>query len=164
MSLSGEKESQKRQAGITALRLLAATPKTRREIARKLSDKGYDGAVVRQTLDELEKQGLLSDRSFAQNLVSRFIYTKPSGARRIRFELKRHGVSEKIREEVFAQFQVDEEKGRARELAGDRWRRFSRLPAEKRRKSVYDFLIRRGFDFQIARDLIEELEAEITVE
>ena len=149
----------KKQAGIHALRLLAASPKTRRELERKLSDKGYEEAVIRNTLDELERQGLLSDRNFAVDLVSRFIHARPSGARRIRFELKRRGVPAKLQEEVLAQFQADDERGRARELAAERWRRFSHLPVEKRIKRVYDFLIRRGFDFQTARDLIEELEA-----
>ena len=152
-------ESQQKQAWITSLRLLAATPKTRRELAAKLSDKGYAEAVIRETLDALESQGLLSDQAYARNLLGRFTLSQPSGKRKIAFELKRHGVPTGIRNELLEGLTPEDETGRAREIAGARWERLKTLPAEKRKKRIYDLLIRRGFDFQIARDILEELES-----
>lgn len=152
-------EPQKKQAWITALRLLAASPKSRLEISRKLAEKGYPREVVSETLSQLEGQNLLSDRAYAQNLAARLTHGKPSGTRKIAFELKRHGVSAKIREEILEEIKPDEEIRRARELAQGRWERLQNLPPEKRKKRVYDFLIRRGFDFQVVRDILEEFES-----
>ena len=153
-------ESQKKQATIMALRLLAATPKSRTELAGKLKRKGYDGHVIQETLDDLEAQGIVNDRVFAQDLTARFTQTRPSGRKKIQFELKKHAVPEKILEELVGAITPEAEAERARELARERWSRFERLPELKRKKKVYDFLIRRGFDFQITRDVIEGLETQ----
>lgn len=149
-------ESQKKQAWISSLRLLAASPKTRGELAKKLTEKGYPEEIVRQTLDQLESQGLLSDRAYAVNLLSRFVHAQPSGRRRIAFEMKKRGVPAKIREDVLSQVTPEQEADRAREIGLARWERFKNLDEPKRKKRVYDFLIRRGFDFQLVRDVVEE--------
>lgn len=151
-------DSQRKQAMITSLRLLTATAKSRTELAKRLKEKGYEEEVIEVTLVDLEKQGLLNDRTFAENLRSRLTLGKPSGSRKIEFEMKRRGVPSKIRQEVLEEITPEEESERARELGTARWEKFASLPAEKRRKRVYDFLIRRGFGFNIARDLIEEFE------
>ncbi len=158
MTETGPEEGQRKQAMITTLRLLAATPKSRFELTRRLREKGYAESVILQTLDELEKKGFLSDRAFAENLKSRFTLGKPSGSKKIAFELKRHGVPPQIREEVMSGLEPEEEMARAREIGMLRWNQHARLAPEKRKKRVYDFLLRRGFDYSIARDLIEEFE------
>ena len=152
-------ESQKKQAELTALRLLAASPKTRLQLSQKLLSKGYPRTVVEETLGRLEEQGLLNDRAFAKDLIAKWVHVKPSGIRKISFELKRRGISAKVREELLAELSPEAEGGRARELARAQWEAWSRLPEERRRKKVYDFLARRGFDFEVVRNLIEELEA-----
>ncbi len=149
---------QARQAWITSLRILAASPKSSNELERKLADKGYSVEVIQDTLALLVSKGLLNDQAYAQSIVSRFVTSQPSGAKRIGFELKRRRVSADIREQVLASLSESSELERAREAGLSRWERFRHLPVEKRKKRTYDFLVRRGFDFQIARDLIEEFE------
>lgn len=151
-------ESQAKQAWLTSLRLLTATPKTRKELEKKLLEKGYPQPIIQETLNRLEEQGLLSDQTYAKNLLSRLTYDKPSGRRKISFEMKRRGVPARIQEELLAAVSVEEETAKASELAQHKWLQGSQLDPEKRKKKVYDFLIRRGFDFQIARDIIERLE------
>ena len=153
-------ESQKKQAWISSLRFLAASPKSRTELAKKLADKGYPAPVIRETLDELEKQGFLNDRSYAQQLLARRIQGQPSGQRKISFELKHHGIPESIREEILSGLTPEEERTRARDVAVQRWERLKGQPLEKRKKRVYDLLIRRGFDYQVARDILDELRGE----
>ncbi len=154
-------DSQLKQAWLTSLRLLTATPKSRRDLSKKLLDKGYPEAVVQETLDQLEKQGFLSDLTYAKNLVSRLTHEKPSGRRKISFELKRRGVPAKIQEELLAEIDSTSESQKALELAEAKWQSWARLPDEKRRKRLYDYLMRRGFDFQIARETLEHLESNI---
>ena len=152
-------DPQKEQALIVSLRLLAASPKSRAEVARKLGEKGFRPELVTEVLDEMETKGLLSDKAFAQNLISRFTQGQPSGSRKISFELKRHGVPATLREEMLAGLEPEQEAERAREVAQARWERLKNLPDDKRKKRLYDFLIRRGFDFQLVRDIVEELES-----
>ena len=151
-------DEQEKQAWIVSLRLLAATPKSVKALREKLTEKGFPEAIIQKTIGKLESNGLLSDRVFAQNIVARFTQGNPSGNRKISFELKRKGVPEKLREEILGGLAPEDETERARELARGKWERFARLDPEKRKKRTYDFLIRRGFDFQTVRDVVEALE------
>lgn len=151
-------DPQKKQALITSMRLLAATAKSRIELAGRLKEKGYPDPVIQNTLDDLEKQGFLNDRTYARNLKSQFTFGKPSGSSKIAFELKRHGISAAIREEVLSEINPEEERERALDLGRIRWDKERKAPKEKRRQRVYSFLVRRGFSFSHARDVIETLE------
>jgi regulatory protein len=149
-------DGQKKQAWVTALRLLAATPKSSRELEKKLTEKGYPETVIRDTLSGLQEKGILDDFQYARNVASRFVYGKPSGMRKIEFELKKRHISPEIREDILGSLTEEEERERAREIGRMKWDAWARLSAEKRKKKTYDFLVRRGFDFSVARDLIEE--------
>lgn len=146
----------RKQAWITSLRLLAATPKTQKELSGKLLDKGYPQEIVAGVLADLQKQGILNDQAYAQNLAQRLRLGRPSGKRKIAFELKRHGISSQLQEEVLSGIGAEEERASAKEIGLEKWERFKNFPAEKRERRVYDFLVRRGFDFQMVRDLIRE--------
>ena len=152
--------SQKKQAWITSLRLLAASSKSGHELARRLDEKGYPKDVIAGTLAELEKKGLLNDRTYADQLVAKNVLGRPAGMRKIAFELKRHGIPPKIQEELLARLTPESEAERARELAGRQWERCKPLPLRNRKEKVYDFLIRRGFDFQTAREVVDQLPGE----
>lgn len=158
------RKEQQRQAWITALRLLAASPKSPAEIRKKLIQKGYPHAVVEGTLTALAEQSILSDRAFALELVNKYRHVVPSGRRKVAFELKRRGISATIRHEILNSLTETEEREKARELARQRWQRLAQVPLSKRKKRVYDFLIRRGFDFQIARELVQEFDADLSHE
>lgn len=148
---------QEKQALVTALRLLTATPKSRKGLQDKLKQKGYPPEVLDVTLDRLEKQGLLNDRALAQSLCQSYVNYKFSGRKRIAFELGKKGIRQNLIHEVLESYSPEEEKDKALELAKQKWDRWTRLDKMKRRKKVYDFLLRRGFDFNIARETIDKL-------
>ena len=147
----------KKQALMTSLRILAAAPKSRSQLAGRLCEKGYPAPVIRETLDQLEDQKLLNDARLAKDLTERFRVMKPSGKRRISFELKKRGIPQKIQNEVLEEIDEVSELETARELAASRWSRHSKDAGREKKKKVYDFLIRRGFDFQIARSAVEQV-------
>jgi regulatory protein len=153
---------QKKQAWITSLRLLAATPKSSMELSRKLEEKGYCKEVIEQTLSDLSAKRILDDEAFADNVMSRYLVGKPSGIRKIEFELKRHRVPARIREERLGGLTEEGERARAVEIGEAKWAHSSGLPVDKRKKKLYDFLVRRGFDFSIARDVVDELNGKKT--
>lgn len=151
-------DEQAKQAWAASLRLLAATPKTRKELERKLLDKNFPEEAVQTVLTELETRGLLSDAAYAKNLAIRLTQVKPSGRRKLSFEMKRHGVPAKVQQEILSEMTEEDEAARAKELASHKWEQNAKLERDKRKKKVFDFLLRRGFDFQIARETIEGLE------
>src|SRR3990167_7327860 len=131
-------QSRKKQALLISLRLLAASPKTSQELRKKLQAKGF-----------------LSDQAYAMNLLARYRGSSLSGRRKIAFEFKRHGIAKKIQDEILSGYSHEEEREQAESIARDRWNRLVKLPDEKRKKRVMDFLMRRGFEYQIVRDVLQ---------
>jgi regulatory protein len=81
-----------------ALSLLSYRPRSRGELARRLSRKGFPEPVVTACLDTLEARGLVDDRSFAEALVRDRIRLTHRGRARILAELARKGVSSPVAE------------------------------------------------------------------
>lgn len=153
-------ESQLRQANVVVLRWLAVSPKSRNDLQEKLRRKGFSDEVITLCLDGLEKAGIVSDAVFADQLLTKFRFGKISGKRKIAFELKKHRIKKETAENLLDGISEEEELQRAQELASQRWDRLLKLPVEKRKKRVYDFLNRRGFDFNIARHVMDNLTRE----
>lgn len=149
-------EEQYKQATITSLRLLAASPKSGQTLRKKLTDKGYPEKIISRVLDELGSQGILDDSTFAKDLVSRLTHLKAAGKYKVAFELKRQGVPEKIRHELLESITPESEFDRAFEQARLKWNGWKKLDTRKRKKRLYDFLIRKGYDFQIAQDVLQK--------
>ena len=157
-------EEQTKQAVITCLRLLAASPKSGQELRRKLEGKGYSSGTIDQALDDLKTQGVLDDTRYAKDLVARLTLGKCAGRHKITFELKRHGISKKISDEILGALSNEDETERALEQARMKWTGWSRLDPQKRKKRLYDFLMRKGYDFQIVQDILQKLTRETTQE
>lgn len=149
---------QEKQAFISALRLLAATPKSRKGLTQKLEQKGYSEEVLQSTLNRLEEQGLLNDRVYAQNLFQSFLTFRPSGRKRIAFELKKRGIGSALIRDLLDEYSPETEREKAFQLAEEKLNRWIKLDTKKRRKKIYDFLVRRGFDFTMAKETVEKLE------
>ena len=126
-------------------------------MAGKLSLRGYDGYIIRDVLNQLEAQGLLNDGLLARELLSKFKHQKPSGSRRIVFELRRRGITQTTCDQVLDGYSPDEEKTRAVELAHEKWKKLGTLALLKRKKRVYDFLLRRGFEYTVVSELMDRL-------
>ncbi len=155
-------DEQTKQAFITCLRLLAASPKSGHELRKKLADKGYPDEAVDRALADLREQGVLDDTKYARDLMARLTVGKAAGRRKIAFELKRHGISKKISDELLDTISNEDEIERALEQARLRWIAGSKLDPQKRKKRLYDFLIRKGYDFQIVQDILQRLSTEPT--
>ncbi|MDD5226224.1 MAG: regulatory protein RecX [Candidatus Omnitrophica bacterium] len=155
-------EEQTKQALITCLRLLAASPKSGQELRKKLASKGYTSEAIDQALKDLRDQGILDDTKYAQDLMARLTLGKCVGRHKIAFELKRHGISKKISEKLLEMLSNEDEAERALEQARMKWAGWSSLDPQKRKKRLYDFLIRKGYDFQIAQEILQKLSKEPT--
>lgn len=151
---------QEKQALVTSLRLLTVTPKSRRGLARKLEERGFPQTVIEGTLDHLEKQGVLNDRALGQSLLQSYLYRRPSGRKRIAFEMEKRGIKDSLIEELLEKDTPEEERARALDLARNKVAGWKKLDRTKRRKKLYDFLVRRGFDFNLSREVAEEVERE----
>ena len=137
-----------------AFRLLSIRSRSREELRKALQIRGHDAAAIAETLDSLERGGLLNEQAaleaFLLDREDRF------GKERLRHELRRRGFPAESIDRALAEISEDDERALAATLFRRRWDELSKLPAEKRKKRVFDFLDRRGFPKALIFELMGE--------
>jgi regulatory protein len=131
-----------------AVRLLAARDHSRRELRRKLARRISEEDLVDQVLADLERQGLISDRRFAETYVDQRC-RKGFGPLRIRAELAERGIDSGV-----AAACLDVDDAVWRDLLVDVARRkFGTDPVTDRREAARQgrFLEQRGFPVGLIR-------------
>jgi len=77
-----------------AIGLLARREHSRRELTRKLTQRGFDATAISQVLFTLEQESLLSESRFI-GMIVRVRSSKGLGPLRIIAELQTHGISQR---------------------------------------------------------------------
>ncbi len=149
-------------ARASALASVAARAQTTGEIRRKLSDKGFDGAVVEDTVAALEAMGVVDDAAFARAYARGRFAGRGHGPSRIRQDLQQKGVAREHVDAALADLADEEDvAGRARSDAAQRWAALaSEADPRKRKKKTLDFLLRRGHSFDDARQAADAAAAD----
>jgi regulatory protein len=139
----------KRSTYERALDMLEARARGADELRRLLVRKGEPAADVDETIERLTRAGLLDDAAYARQLARSKALNAGMSRRRIQQELGRRGVAREISTEaiadVFQDESVDEEKLIER-AAAKKLRTLGRFDEATRRRRLYAFLARRGFD------------------
>ncbi|HYF12350.1 MAG TPA: RecX family transcriptional regulator [Actinomycetota bacterium] len=128
-----------------ALGLLAVRPRSRRELAGRLRQAGFEEAEVSDELARLEAVGLVDDEDFARQVAEHELRNRRSGDRVVVSRLLAKGVDRATIERVVADAGAEPETERALAVAVDRARRLGGLPPETAFARLVPFLQRRGF-------------------
>jgi len=141
-----------------ALKFLKIRPRSITELKEKLEIKGFSHAEIETTANDLIASGLLDDRAFTKSWIN-YRLARPFGFRRIIQELKHKGIDQQIIDQAIKEIddQYDPEKI-AVEIAKRRWQRLPDIGADKKKKRVMDFLLRRGFEADIVLKILRNLE------
>lgn len=133
-------------ARLRAQRLLAVRPRSRRELLTRLRRHQVPPQICDAILDELQRDGLLDDARFARLWVDSRCAHRPSGAVRLRAELRQKGVDRAIIEAAIRErMPPADEAAAALSVARDlvhRYRSTDRKTAYRRLAGVLE---RRGF-------------------
>jgi regulatory protein len=148
-----------------ALRFLAPRPRSRAEVRRRLRRPSRNGRLqmlarpeaVEHVLDRLEALELLDDRQFADFWVENRERFNPRSARALSQELRQRGVAGDTIEQVS---KPEDDESRALAAGRRRLHTFSNLSYPDFRVRLGQFLLRRGFNYEViqrvARRLWEE--------
>ncbi len=150
----------KENALAAALRFLKAGDKSRQELANKLQNKAFDAPIVEDVLDKLQAKGYVNDSSFAERLVEGSL-RKCFSKKKIIFALKRRGFPESVIAEQMENLTPEVEQECLDDAGRKQWRRLGRLDKEERRKKVFAFLARSGFELEMIRSFFERMDAGI---
>lgn len=136
-----------------ALRLLTYRPRSVEEVKRRLIKKGYDEVIVKKVTDYLQEVDLLDDADFAEYWVEQRETFRPRSRMALRRELRQKGVS---REAIEAAVEEVDEVEAARSAAQKQLWRYENLNEEDFRLKLGRYLQRRGFSYDIIKQIINE--------
>lgn len=143
-----------------AMAMLASRGRASGELRRLLVRKGESAEVVNEVVARLTVAGFLDDASFARQ----FTRWKSGGPglsrRRIEQELTRRGVDRAVALEAVAETFVEEnvdEREVIRAAAEKKLRTLTKLDDQTRRRRLYAYLARRGYDADAISETVSQL-------
>jgi regulatory protein len=146
------------RAVTTALNLLTHRGRSERELRQRLRQKGYTSTAIDEAIRRVVEWGYLNDEQFAASWVEQRSSGRPRSRRALAHELREKGVDRQIIETTIEEADIDE-LADARRLGADKWRKEGAQEPDRRRQRTADFLARRGYSWQIAKQVIDELES-----
>ncbi|MCI6190736.1 MAG: recombination regulator RecX [Clostridium sp.] len=140
----------------TALKIIERSYKTKKEMIKRLLEKGYALEEINETLKFLEEYNFINDESYAKAFIND--RTKTQGKQKIKYALKNKGVSDEIIEEELSKLDMEKEKENANILALKKYSILIKRESDKYKlkEKIIRFLISRGYDYEVAKDAVNE--------
>lgn len=108
--------------------------------------------AIELLIEKLKQKGLLNDLEFAKNWVEARRKSKQKGVRALKTELYQKGISREIVEEVLSGESNEEEL--AKIALKKKMRIWQNLPPLEFKKKAYEFLMRRGFEYETVKQAV----------
>lgn len=141
----------------TALHFIGYKMRTVQEIRRKLAEKEFAEETIEEVIAFLEKYGYADDREYCRKYIREKLRMKPKSGYALKIELRQRGISSRIIEEVMGETEMDE--------AGDAFHWLERKSRgqwppenEKKKKQLYDFLLRKGYSYDIIGEAFQQMD------
>lgn len=148
---------EKKRAKDRALNFLSYRDRSEKEIRIKLKDVGYEESIIDWVVGELKRLKFLDDQRFAQSYAQTQMLTRPIGEYFLKRELKQKGLDADIIEQTVEKaYEEKDQLSIALELAQQRKKRYGNIDAMKAKKRLSDFLLRRGFSWEIVSEVLEQ--------
>lgn len=141
----------------TALKTIERTYKSEKELAQKLSLKGYDDHIINRTINFMKEYNLLNDNNYATMYVKD--KSRNIGKKKIKYSLLQKGIDEEIIESELEKINNDEVKAIVYEMALKKYKVFSKRENDnyKLTQKLYRFLMGKGYDYDLIKDVVKSI-------
>lgn len=142
----------------SALRILGRRMHSIKELKQKLLQKKHPHEVIDNVLNNLCSAGYLDDKEFAKLYIQEKV-TRKDGLQKIRNELCMKGISKEIIEELLSGIDNDIQRENALKIAEKKvvQLRGRGIEKEKLKQKLYTFLISKGYEYDLIRDILNDL-------
>jgi regulatory protein len=149
----------RRKTFARAVKLLAAKPRSVAELRERLQrGKGTTETIVDTVITRLREYGYLDDERLAFSYASSKVKQRPVGRRRLQRDLKlkqiENNVADEALELVYTETPEDQLIDRAIEK---RIRLRGRPKTRAEAKSLFDHLLRQGFEFELVSERVRSI-------
>ncbi|MFQ5602172.1 MAG: RecX family transcriptional regulator [bacterium] len=150
-------QEEKKKIRDKALRFLAGRAHSEHELKTKLRLRGFNRSLIEEVMTKLADAGLVDDEAFARTFARSRMVNRPVGEHVLRRELLQKGVIEAVVENAISEvYSEKSQKDIAAELFNKHKARYQNLDAWQAKKRMSDFLVRRGFDWEVVKEVVEE--------
>ena len=142
-----------------AVKLLAAKPRSVAELReRLLRGKNTDEEIVETVIERLREYGYLNDERFAFSYASYKVKQKPVGRRRLERDLKFKKIDSGVVNEALEMvFTETPEEQLIDQAIAKRLRIRGKPKNRAEAKSLFEHLLRQGFEFELVSDKVRSL-------
>jgi regulatory protein len=143
------------QAKNIAINYLSYRPRSSKEIINHLMKKGFSPECAEDVTCQLQSARMVNDLEFAYAFVRDRLKRKPTGRGLLRNQLLSKGITSTMTDMVLADLISPQSQQASALQAAKRKMQLTHssknnLDEEKRKKRLLDFLLRRGFSYEIA--------------
>lgn len=140
-----------------ALRLLSYRSRSVEELKKRLRERNFSERTVDRVIQDFLRVGLLDDKKFASSYVHSRMTQRPIGKRLLKRELLDKGIAHELAEEAVEEvYGVRSELEVATDLIQSRIRHYKGEEKKKAQKKLSDFLLRRGFNWDVITTVLQE--------
>jgi regulatory protein len=144
-------QDEREVAYMQALRFLDYRPRSRAEVRKKLEKHAIPPEVIKDVFKRLERSGLVNDERFAQDWVKNRSEFRPRSRRALAYELHQRGLADSAIEKALEGIN---EEPLAYRAALKQARRYEGLPIRDFRNKLGSYLARRGFSYEIIKEVV----------
>lgn len=141
-----------------ALNFISYRVRSETEVRQNLQKHGVPEDVITEVLARLQSNGLVNDLQFAQNWIENRSAFRPRGRRALAVELRQKGIANATIEAALRDLDDD---NLAYQAALKQSRKYAGLEWASFRQKMGAFLARRGFGYEVAKPVIEQIWAEL---
>ena len=141
-----------------ALKFLSYRPRSEKEMRDYLAKKNVDTIITERIIADFKEHKFINDQDYAEMWVRNRTNYKPRSSRVIKMELKQKGINSDLIEEVMSTKSAStNDLSMALDLAERKLKRLEKEEPQKRREKLAGFLNRKGFGWDIIKEVINKL-------
>lgn len=144
-----------------AVAFLSIRPRSTAEVRRRLERAEIDPETIEAVVARLTEQGYLNDAEFARYWIENRQQFRPKGEQALRQELRRAGVDNEAIDESLAGLDTTEAAYAAAVSRAERLRSLAQEDTTAFRQKLGNFLLRRGFTYEVVREVTNRVLREI---
>jgi regulatory protein len=137
-----------------ASHFLSYRPRSEKEVRQRLRRRGFNGKIIDEVILKLRERRLIDDAAFSEYWRNNRLSFSPRSVRQIKLELRQKGVATETADEAVKDLDDDNS---VYEAGLRKARRLSRLDYDDFRRRLYDYLRRRGFNYENVKGAVARL-------
>jgi len=137
-----------------AIRFLSYRPRSEAEVRQRLQKHGFEADCTDKVLARLKEQGLVDDSAFARFWAENRATFRPRSQRLTMLELRRKGLTESA---IGPAVSACDDNDSAYRAALSQTRRWSRYDYAGFRRRLWEYLRRRGFDYEVIKQTVDRI-------